>query len=203
MGGGSGSVAASSDKSGRSANHPLSAVPDRQSGPRKRLVRCRLNFGRSRGEMGDRRKQTSIQPTFHPHLPLAAVCTIRLKGSMHDATAINEAAVRRCFKRKGKASWVRRTADFVQLVSLQGSAWSADQNYVNFGLWPLAVGEPTTLAESKMMFRTRAEDLGASDFDTLFNAADRLQSLENLRASLAGGSVSGLVSVELRRLLDI
>ena len=122
---------------------------------------------------------------------------------MHDAAAINEAAVRRSFKRKGKPSWVRRTADFVQLVSLQGSAWSADQNYVNCGLWPLAVAEPTTLAESKMMLRTRAEDLRASDFDTLFNAADRLQSLENLRASLAGGSVSGLVSVELRRLLDI
>ena len=120
---------------------------------------------------------------------------------MHVAAAINEAAFRRGFKRKGKANWVRRTDDFVQLVNLQGSAWSTDQNYLNFGLWPLALGESNTFAESKMMFRTRAEAFGAFDPDTLFDAADRLQSLEDLRASLARGSVSGLVSLELRLLL--
>lgn len=125
-----------------------------------------------------------------------------MKGSMLDATTIDEAALRRGFKRKGKSNWVRHTAGFVQLVNLQGSAWSKDQSYINFALWPLALGEPATVAESKFMFRTRAEDLGATDPDGLFNAADRLQTLEDLRAALTAGTASGLVSVELRRLLD-
>lgn len=121
---------------------------------------------------------------------------------MFDAHAISEAASRRGFKRKGKKSWIRRTDDFVQLVNLQGSAWSPDQTYLNFGMWPLVLGEPSSLAESKMMFRTRAEELGATDPDALFDAADRLQSLQELRSELAARSVSGLVSVELRHLLD-
>ncbi|MBB5714153.1 DUF4304 domain-containing protein [Sphingomonas aerophila] len=121
---------------------------------------------------------------------------------MFDAQAIDETALRRGFQRKGKTYWMRRTDDFVQLVNLQGSAWSSSQTYLNFGMWPLALGEPKSLAESKMMFRTRAEDLGAADPDALFDAADRLQSLRDLRAALAARSVSGLVSVELRRLLD-
>ncbi len=69
-------------------------------------------------------------------------------------------------------------------------------------MWPLALGEPNSLAESKMMFRTRAEDLGATDLDALFDAADRLKSLKDLRAALAVRSVSGLISVALRHLLD-
>ncbi len=121
---------------------------------------------------------------------------------MLDATTIDEAALRRGFKRKGKTNWVRRTAEFLQLVNLQGSAWSKDQSYINFALWPLALREPATVAESKFMFRTRAENLGATDPDALFDAADRLQSLEDLRAVLTAGNASGLVSVELRRLLD-
>lgn len=120
---------------------------------------------------------------------------------MIEPAAIDEIALRRGFRRKGKANWVRRTNDFVQLVNIQKSAWSSDQSYINFGLWPLALGELSLVAESKMLFRTRAEDLGANDASALFDAADRLQSVDDLRASLAARSVSGLVDVELRRLL--
>lgn len=89
----------------------------------------------------------------------------------------------------------------MQLVNIQRSAWSSDQGYVNFALWPRALGEPTTIAESKFMFRTRAEDLGAGNVNMLFDAADRLQSLANLQMARDTRAVSGLVSVELRRLL--
>jgi hypothetical protein len=121
---------------------------------------------------------------------------------MFDAQAISEAAPRRGFKPKGKASWTRRTDEFLQLINLQRSAWSNGQTYLNYGMWPLAFGEPSSFAESMMMFRTRAEDLGAADPDALFDAAYRLQSLQELRSALATRSVSGLVSVELRHLLD-
>lgn len=121
---------------------------------------------------------------------------------MFDAQSISEAALRRGFKRKGKTNWIRRTDEFVQLVNLQGSTWSNSQTYLNFGIWPLVLGEPSSLSESKMMFRTRAEDLGAADADALFDAADRLQSLQDLRSALAARSVSGLVSLDLRHLLD-
>lgn len=121
---------------------------------------------------------------------------------MFDAQTIGEAAPRRGFKRKGKANWIRRTDEFVQLVNLQKSAWSDGQTYLNFAMWPLMLGEPSGFAESKMMFRTRAENLKAADPDALFDAADRLQSLQDLRSALANHSVSGLVNVELRQLLD-
>jgi len=121
---------------------------------------------------------------------------------MFDAQSISEAALRHGFKRKGKKYWTRRTDEFVQVVNLQSSAWSSSDTYVNFGMWPLALGEPSSLAESKMMFRTRAEDLGATDPGTLFDAADGLKSLQDLRTALAARSLSGLVSVELRRLLE-
>jgi uncharacterized protein DUF4304 len=121
---------------------------------------------------------------------------------MFDAASIDEVALRRGFKRRGKKNWVRRTADFVQLVNLQGSAWSRDVSYVNFALWPLALGEPNSLAESKFLFRTRAGGLGASSPEALFNSADRLQSLADLRAALAARKVTGLLTVQLRDLLD-
>ncbi|UUL81663.1 DUF4304 domain-containing protein [Sphingomonas qomolangmaensis] len=121
---------------------------------------------------------------------------------MFDVQTITEAASRRGFKRKNERNWTRRTDEFVQLVNLQKSAWSDSQAYLNFAMWPLALGEPSSFAESKMMFRTRAENLGATDPDTLFDAADRLQSLQDLRSAIAAGSVSALISVELRRLLD-
>lgn len=121
---------------------------------------------------------------------------------MLDAVIIGETAPRRGFQRKGKATWVRRTKDFIQLVNVQRSAWAADQSYLNFALWPLALGEPSAVVESKFMFRTRAEDLGVTDAEALFDAADRLESLQLLRAALASSALSGLVSVELRRLLE-
>src|SRR5262249_18357002 len=107
---------------------------------------------------------------------------------MFDTVSIDEVALRRGFKRRGKKNWIRRTADFVQLVNLQGSAWTTDVSYVNFALWPLSLGEPNAIAESKFLFRTRAERLGVSSTEALFDAADQLQSLADLRAALAAGA---------------
>jgi hypothetical protein len=121
---------------------------------------------------------------------------------MFDESSIHEVALRHGFKRHRKKNWVRRTPDFVQLVNLQGSAWSSDVSYVNFALWPLALGEPTSMAESKFLFRARAERLGASSPEALFDAADRLQSLADLRAAIAARAAIGLVTVQLQALLD-
>jgi hypothetical protein len=133
---------------------------------------------------------------------LGGIRRIALNSNMFDAATIDQVALERGFQRKGKANWTRRTEDFVQLVNIQRSTWSSDQSYVNFALWPRALGEPKTIAESKFMFRTRAEDLGAGDVNMLFDAADRLQSLANLQTALDTRAVSGLVSVELQRLLS-
>ena len=121
---------------------------------------------------------------------------------MFDPDTIEEAALRHGFKRRGKRSWVRRTADFIQLVNLQGSAWSKDVSYCNFALWPLALGEPTSMAESKFLFRTRADSLGAADPEALFEISDKLASMADLGEALRAGTVSGLVTLRLRELLD-
>lgn len=105
------------------------------------------------------------------------------------------------FKRKGQRNWVRRTSDFVQLVNLQRSQWS-DERYLNFALWPLALGEPPTFAESRFHFRTRAESMGARDLDGFFSCADRLSSLDHLRAAKASGEVSCVMTGPLEALLS-
>lgn len=96
---------------------------------------------------------------------------------MFDIRELDEQATLLGFKRRGKQNWVRRTDDFVQLINLQKSAWSGEVNYLNFALWPLAFGEPSTLAESKFHFRVRADSL-----QTLLKFAYELKSLGELRA---------------------
>lgn len=110
-------------------------------------------------------------------------------------------AHRHGFKRKGKQNWVRRTSDFIQLINLQRSQWADEGRYLNFALWPLALGEPPSIAESKFHFRTRAESIGATDLTGVFLQADALTSLVELSRAQAAGCVSGLITGELRALL--
>ena len=105
------------------------------------------------------------------------------------------------FKRKGKQNWVRRTADFVQLINLQRSQWDGEGRYLNFALWPLALGEPPCIAESKFHFRTRAESMGATDLIGVFSQADAITTLAELGAADASGRIPGLMTWELRELL--
>jgi hypothetical protein len=110
-------------------------------------------------------------------------------------------AHRHGFKRKGKQNWVRRTSDFVQLINLQRSQWLDEGRYLNFALWPLALGEPPSIAESKFHFRTRAESIGATDLTGVFSRADALTTLAELSAAEAAGRVPGMMTRELRALL--
>lgn len=109
-------------------------------------------------------------------------------------------AHRHGFRRRGKQNWVRRTSDFVQLINLQRSHWADEGRYLNFALWPLALGEPPSLAESKFHFRTRAESL-ANDLPGVFARVDALTTLDELSAAEAAGRVPGLMTRKLRELL--
>ena len=117
-----------------------------------------------------------------------------------DAEQLDRLAQEHGFKRKGQRNWVRRTSDFVQLVNLQRSQWSEDR-YLNFAMWPLALGEPPTVAESKFHFRTRAEKM-ATDLDGFFACADRLSTLDDLRAATASREVSCLMTGPMQALLS-
>ena len=118
-----------------------------------------------------------------------------------DAEELDRLAQEHGFKRKGPRNWVRETPDFVQLVNLQRSQWSRDDHYLNFALWPLALGRPPSIAESNFHFRTRGEAMGATDLASFFSCAEELTSLCQLRAADASGQVSGLMTKELRALL--
>jgi hypothetical protein len=121
---------------------------------------------------------------------------------MFDPDQLNEQATKHGFAKRGARNWVRRTADFVQLVNLQGSQWSADVNYLNFALWALAFGEPTSLSESKFHFRTRADELG-NDLATFFSIIDQdFGSIAQLRSADASGRAVGLMRFELRDLIS-
>ena len=74
---------------------------------------------------------------------------------------------------------------------------------MNFALWPLALGEPPHTAESKFHFRARAEDIGATDLNTVFLRSDALTTLAELSAAEGEGLVSGLMTRELRALLRL
>lgn len=87
------------------------------------------------------------------------------------------------------------------MVNLQHSQWSRDKSYLNFALWPLALGEPTTFAESKYHFRSRAESMGVQRLDQFFDEANRLATLAELSEALRTRRISGLVRKELAALL--
>jgi len=117
-----------------------------------------------------------------------------------EAEQLDRLAQQHGFKRKGPRNWVRRTSDFVQLVNLQRSQWS-EERYLNFAMWPLALGEPPTVAESKFHFRTRAEKM-APDLAGFFACADRLSTLDDLRATKASGEISCLMTGPMQALLS-
>jgi len=118
-----------------------------------------------------------------------------------NAEVLNAAAQGHGFMRKGQRNRVRRTADFVQLVNLQHSQWSSEERYLNFAMWPLALGEPPTIAESKFHFRTRGAYMGANDVSSFFATVDELSTLGGLREANTSGRIAGLVTKELRGLL--
>lgn len=118
-----------------------------------------------------------------------------------DADRLDRLARQHGFLGKGTRTWTRRTQDFVQLVNLQRSQWSKDTRYLNFALWPLALGEPPSLAERRFHFRTRAESMAVSDLEAFFVEADRLTTLAALAVAIGTKRISGLVSKDLRPLL--
>ena len=120
-----------------------------------------------------------------------------------DADELHRAAQQHEFRRARERNWVRRTGDLVQLVNLQKSHWDSGDHYLNFALWPLAFGDPPSLAESRFHFRTRAERLGAGDLATFFEVANRLTTLDSLRAALVSRWVVGLVTRQLQDLLGM
>jgi len=116
-------------------------------------------------------------------------------STMFDPDEVHEEATRHGFKRRGRQNWHRKTDDFVQLINLQKSAWSNDANYLKFALWPLALGEPPTLAESKFHFRMRVDGI-----QTLFAVAEELKSLGDLARNRA--RITGMTTIALTNLLD-
>jgi hypothetical protein len=117
------------------------------------------------------------------------------------AEELNQLAQQQGFKRKGQRKWLRRTADFVQLVNVQRSQWSSEDQYLNFALWALAFGEPPSIAESEFHFRTRAEDMGATDLASFFSCANELSTLVGLHAANASKRIAGMMTKDLRALL--
>jgi hypothetical protein len=119
-----------------------------------------------------------------------------------EAEQLERLALQHGFNRKRPRNWVRRTADFVQLVNLQRSQWS-DERYLNFAMWALALGEPPTFVEYKFHFRTRGEHM-APDLDGFFSVADRLRTLDDVRAATASGPgrISCLMNGPLQALLS-
>ncbi len=120
-----------------------------------------------------------------------------------EAEQLERLALQHGFKRKRPRNWARRTSDFVQLVNLQRSQWSSEVRYLNFAMWPLALGEPPTFAESKFHFRTRGEKM-ATDLDGFFACADRLSTLDGVLAATASGPgrVSCLMTGPMQTLLS-
>ncbi len=119
-----------------------------------------------------------------------------------DQSDIDRLAIEHGFRKRGARTWWRRTEDFVQVVNLQKSQWSKDISYLNFALWPLEFGEPPTLAESKFHFRTRAEVMKVGNLEGFFEEAGNLTTIAELAAALKAKRISGLVSKELRPLLQ-
>ena len=118
-----------------------------------------------------------------------------------DVDELDRLARQHGFRKKGSRNWTRRTAEFVQVVNLQRSQWSKATHYLNFALWPLALGEPISFAESKFHFRTRAESMAARNLRDFFVEADKLTTLVELATALDTKRISGLVSKNLRPLL--
>jgi len=114
------------------------------------------------------------------------------------------------FKRRGRANLVRQLSDVLQLINLQKSNFSDDW-YVNFALWPKALGEPDRIAEHLFPLRGRIEDIvghpgeaSEKDLDRFFDAIDaRFSTLESLKSAMSRGELSGLyVKAELKALLS-
>jgi hypothetical protein len=119
-----------------------------------------------------------------------------------DQSDIDLLAKEHGFRKRGARTWWRRTADFVQVINLQKSQWLKDISYLNFALWPLKLGEPPTLAESKFHLRMRAEAMRVRSLESFFEQAEKLTTVTELAAALDAKRISGLVSKELRPLLQ-
>lgn len=108
---------------------------------------------------------------------------------------------------KGRTLY-RQVNDIVQLVNFQKSNFSTDE-YVNVAIWPLTMGQPTSLLEHKFPIRGRIEDIvsiqGVSEnpLEALLVALDGpLSSLEGVRNARANGQLKNIyLSAEVRPLL--
>ena len=102
-----------------------------------------------------------------------------------DEGAVNSRCLAAGFRKLRGRNWMRTTTDFVQLVNLQGSSFRAEQNYLNVALWPLALGDPSSMAHYKWPFNARASVFGATDLDGILTTADRLRTLDDLATMIA------------------
>ena len=111
------------------------------------------------------------------------------------------------FTGKGRTLY-RPVNDIVQLVNFQKSNFSTDE-YINVAIWPLAMGQPTSLLEHKFPIRGRIEDIISSQsgsdspLEALLVALDGpLSSLEGVRNARANGQLKNIyLSAEARSLL--
>jgi hypothetical protein len=118
---------------------------------------------------------------------------------MFDPHQVHTLAAQNGFKKIRPKNWARRTIDFIQLVNLQGSQWSQEENYLNFALWCLAFGEPSSMVEYKFHFRMRAEELGVSDAFAFFAAIEgKFENLNQL-----GSTNAAHMHIDLRRMLSL
>lgn len=120
---------------------------------------------------------------------------------MWNEKEIGERLVAAGFRRCRPRNWVRRTADFVQLVNLQRSQWSKEDSYLNFALWPTLMGEPPSLTENTFPFRLRVEGIDGYDISAFLLRLERdFGSLNRLRQSIEAYR-SGYVTLQMQDIL--
>jgi hypothetical protein len=112
------------------------------------------------------------------------------------------------FSGRGK-TFHRRINDLVQLVNFQKSNFSSEQ-YINVGIWPLALGEPSGMMEHKFPIRGRIEDFINDSRDPTEEIARLIQELNGplsdvngLRSARKMGRLSNIyLSAEARALVS-
>ncbi len=120
---------------------------------------------------------------------------------MWNEKEIDDSLVSAGFRRIRPRNWARRTGDVVQLVNLQRSQWSKEDNYLNFALWPLVMGEPPSLAENRFPFRLRVETPGGIAAFLPLLERD-FGSMLRLRESIGAYRAVAWVTLKLRAILD-
>lgn len=121
---------------------------------------------------------------------------------MWQEKAVGEKLISAGFRKLRSRNWIRHTNDVVQLLNLQRSQWSKEDNYLNFALWPLVMGEPPSLSENRFPFRLRVERLDGRDIAAFLLRLDRdFGSLQRLRQSIETYRGVGMTTLALQAIL--